>query len=136
MNIHHKIKIVIAFAAIAALSGCASNIQPVGYLGPNKLRVFVIKNNDFLSSSRMLVILDKKGNVSAYSGNTVNGAGFVAMQAAETVVSAGALVVGAQAIEHGLENTKIKGIPNSVRVKTDNVFRSDNKVKVNAQYGD
>ncbi len=110
---------VAALACAATLTGCSSNIEPVGELGPRKLKVFAIKNNDFFSASRMLVILDKKGNVSAYSGGTVAGGGTIGMQAVDTVVSAGAIVVGAQAIQHGLQNTTIKGIPHSLKVKTD-----------------
>lgn len=113
----NKIKNIAACLTITALTGCASNIQPVGELGPNKLRVFVIKNNDFLSSSRMLVVLDKKGNVSAYSGNTVSGAGSEVLQTAGTIISAGAVVVGAKAIQSGLQHTQVNGIPNSLTIK-------------------
>jgi hypothetical protein len=108
------IKKFIALLALASLAGCSKTIQPVGVLGPNSLRVFVIKDNDFLSASRMLVILDKKGNVSAFSGGTVAGTGPAVLQTLDTVVSAGAVVVGAQAIQHGLENAKVSGIPHSV----------------------
>src|SRR3990167_10746869 len=89
----HKIKYIAACLSVVVLTGCANNIQPVGMLGPNRLKVYVIKNNDFLSASRMLVILDKKGNVSAYSGNTVSGAGAVSLQAAESALNAGAIVI-------------------------------------------
>jgi hypothetical protein len=109
---------LIACLALAALASCTKSIQPVGNLGPNSLRVFVIKDNDFLSASRMLVILDKKGNVSAYSGGTVSGTGSVALQTMDTVVSAGGVIVGAKAIEHGLENTRIRGIPSNIKVNS------------------
>lgn len=112
---------------IAAITSCAANsVQPVGSLGPNHLPVYVIKNNDFLSSSRMLVVLDQKGNVSAYTGTTVPGAGAVTMQAAESAVSAGAVIVGSQAIANGLQNTRIRGIPETVRLKHD--MRTSHKV--------
>ena len=113
----NQIKTILACLTAALLIGCVSTVQPVGELGPNHLKVFVIKNSDFLSASRMLVILDKKGNVSAYTGGTVSGAGTIGLQAAESVASAGAIVLGAQAIEHGLENASIKGIPRSLNVK-------------------
>src|SRR3990167_4979324 len=113
----HKIKYIAACLSVVVLTGCANNIQPVGMLGPNRLKVYVIKNNDFLSSSRMLVVLDKKGNVSAYSGNTVSGAGSEALQTAGTIVSAGAVVVGARSIQSGLQHTQVSGIPNSLHIK-------------------
>ncbi len=112
----HKLKSLLTATMAASLAACASNIEPVGMLGPNKLKVFVIKNNDFLSASRMLVILDKNGNVSAYSGGTVAGAGAAGLQSLDTVASAAAVVVGANAIQHGLQNTKVTGIPNHVSV--------------------
>ena len=113
----NKIKNIAACLSILTLTSCANNIQPVGVLGPNRLKVYVIKNNDFLSSSRMLVVLDKRGNVSAYSGNTVSGAGSEALQTAGTIVSAGAVVVGARAIQSGLQHTQVSGIPNSLHIK-------------------
>lgn len=110
-------KILLCFL-IVLITSCTKNIEPVGQLGPNKLRVFVIKDSDFLSASRMLVILDKRGNVTAYSGGTVSGAGSVAVQSMDAIASAGATVLGAQAIEHGLENARIRGIPKSVTVNS------------------
>ena len=122
-----KIKHILVGVSLLALTSCVTNnIQPVGMLGPNRLKVYVIKNNDFLSASRMLVILDKKGNVSAYSGNTVSGAGAVSLQAAESALNAGAIVIGAKAIQHGLENASVKGIPSTVKVQ------SDHNININA----
>lgn len=105
------------------LISCATRvIEPVGTLGPKKLPVFVVKDNDFISGSRMLVVLNDKGDVTAYSGGTVQGTGSIAAQVADTAISATAMIVGAKAIEHGLENSKIniKGIPRSVDINTDN----------------
>lgn len=107
---------------VLLLNGCTKVIEPVGTLGPKKLRVYAIKDNDFLSGSRMLVILDKDGNVSAFSGGTVQGAGALSLQAADTAISATAVVVGAKAIQKGLENSqiKVKGIPDTISVVSDN----------------
>ena len=66
----------------------------------------------------MLVILDKKGNVSAYTGGTASGWGTVALQTGGTVATAGAIAYGAKAIQNGLQNTQVqaKGIPNNFNV--------------------
>jgi len=120
---------ILACACAVAVTGCSSKIEPVGQLGPNKLQVYAIKNNDFFSASKMLVVLDKKGNVSAYTGGTVAGGGAIGMQAVDTVVSAGAIVVGAQAIQHGLENASIKGIPHSLNVKTNSSIDISGSIK-------
>lgn len=121
-----KLRNIFACACITAVTACSSNIEPVGQLGPNKLQVYAIKNNDFFSASRMLVVLDKKGNVSAYTGGTVTGGGTVGLQAADTLVSAGAVVVGARAIQHGLENASVKS---SVNVKTNNSIDVTGSIK-------
>tara|TARA_R110000868_G_scaffold272378_1_gene531652 strand:+ start:787 stop:1167 length:381 start_codon:yes stop_codon:yes gene_type:complete len=99
------------------LIGCSS-ITPIGAIGPNKLGVYSIKESGFLSESKMLVILDKKGNVAAYSGGTVSGVGTVGLQTAGTLATAGAVVVGAKSIQHGLENAKVSGVPSNFDVKT------------------
>ena len=98
------------------LSACAS-IVPVGYLGPKQLPVYSISHNDFLSADRMLVVLDKYGNVKAYSGGTVAGPGAVGLQTAGTLATAGAIVYGAKSIENGARNIKVRGIPSNVSLK-------------------
>lgn len=72
-----------------------------------------------LSASRMLMVLDKKGNVVAYSGGSVPGGASVGLQAASTVLSAGSVYYGAKAISHGLENmhANVKSIPSNVNLK-------------------
>lgn len=132
----NKVNNILLMMIIAAcLSSCASNsIQPVGELGPAKLRVFMIKNNDFLSASRMLVVTDKKGKVLAYSGNTVAGTGPLAVSAADTVVTAGAMIAGAKAIQSGLQNTQVKGVPNTFSIKGiphKVTVNTDSKVSIN-----
>lgn len=104
------------------LASCTRVIEPVGALGPKKLPVYVVKDNDFLSGSRMLVVLNEKGDVIAFSGGTVQGTGAMSVQVANAVISSGAVIAGAKAIEHGLENgtLNVKGIPNSININTDN----------------
>jgi hypothetical protein len=104
---------VISLALFQA--GCAS-VEQVGEIGPKKLKVYSVAHNDFLSASRMLVILDDKGNLSASSGGTVAGGGALGLQTAASVAGAGAVLYGAKAIQHGLENAKIKGIPSDFSI--------------------
>lgn len=117
LMIHNSKKIMAIIASMMLVGGCSS-IQPVGTLGPKKLNVYVISHNDFLSASRMMVVLDKKGNVSAYSGNVISGAGAVALEAAGSFATAGAIVYGANAIQRGVQNSsvKVRGIPKQVRI--------------------
>lgn len=102
------------------LAGCANSIVPVGTLGAKKLGVYAISHNDFLSSSRMLVVLDEKGNVAAYTGGTVSGSGTVGLQTAGSLAGAGAIMYGAKAIKNGLQNanltTHVNGIPTNATV--------------------
>src|SRR5580704_12670053 len=109
--------ILCIFSVISLCSGCAS-VNQVGEIGPKKLKVYAISHNDFLSASRMLVILDDNGNLGASSGGTVAGGGTVGLQAVTSMMSAGAVLYGAKAIQHGLENAKIKGIPSDYNIKT------------------
>jgi hypothetical protein len=105
----------ITLLALAALSltGCAT-IEEMGQIGPNK--VYSVSNSSFLSSSQMIVVLNKKGDVSAYTGGTVEGPGAVGLQTAGTVLTAGAIGYAGRAIENGLESTTIKGIPSSFKL--------------------
>ena len=102
---------------IAVLSGCSS-ITPVVEIGPKKLAVYTVSQNDFLTANRMLVILDKKGNVVAYTGGSVAGIGSLGVQLAGPLATAGAVLAGSKAIQHGLENAavNVKGIPSTVNV--------------------
>lgn len=111
------------------VSGCSS-VKPIGNIGPQKLPVYIISHNDFLSASRMVVILDKKGNISAYNGNVVSGAGTVALEATGALATAGAIAYGAKAIQKGLQKT----IPEKITVDTNSKIAFDltanlNKVK-------
>lgn len=105
----------------ASLPACASSIQSLGNIGPKKLGVYVVAHNDFLTASRMVVILDKKGNVAAYTGGTASGFGAVAMQTTGELATAGAIVYGARAVQQGVQhsNVKVSGVPKSVNLKAD-----------------
>jgi hypothetical protein len=111
-----RIKKILAIAILSTLSGCSSSIKHVGNLGPQKHEVYQITHDDFLSTTRMLIILDKKGNVLASTGGTVAGGGTVGLQTAGTLATTTALVYGANAIEHGLQHATatVKGIPPSI----------------------
>lgn len=114
----NNIHAILLLPLLGLLVSCASTIEPVGNIGPKKLGVYEISHSDFLSASRILVILDEKGNVAAYSGGTVSGLGSVGMQTAGTLAMAGSMIVGANAIEKGLTNmhTNVGGIPSHVNV--------------------
>jgi hypothetical protein len=116
--------ILIKIRAIAVLFGAVmlaacSSIQSVGRLGPKQLPVYAINQNDFLSSNHMLVVLDQHGDVKAYSGGTVSGAGTVAAEVAGTMATAGAIAYGARALESGMKNATVKGIPHAFHANLD-----------------
>lgn len=102
-------------AIMLSISGCTS-IDEVGSLGPQHLKVYSVAKNDMLSASRMLVILDKKGNVAAYTGGTVAGAGTVSVEAGAQILTAGAIYYGARSMQHGLTNANVKGVPSNLNV--------------------
>lgn len=125
----HKILIKTAVIAqltiaIITLSGCGASIEEMGQIGPNK--VYSVTKSNFLSSSQMLVVLNKKGDVSAYTGGTVSGAGTVGLQTAGTVVTAGAIGYAGRSIENGLESTTIKGIPSQFKLDTSHSITINN----------
>ena len=108
--------VIICFAI--QLTACAT-IQPIGKMGPKKLPVYSIAQTDFFSANRMLVILDKKGNVVAASGGTVAGPGSLGLETAGTVATAGAIYYGARAIQSGIShaNVKVNNVPSTITVK-------------------
>jgi len=117
-------KIASLLSAVLFLSACDS-ITQVGEMGPKKLKVYSVTHNGFLSASNMLVILDDRGDLKASAGGVVSGAGTVGLQTASSAVAAGAIVYGAKAIEHGLENASVKGIPSNINVNTTSKFSVD-----------
>jgi hypothetical protein len=100
-------RVIFTLILVSFISSCSSSVQNIGNIGPNNLKVYSIKDSDFLSANRMLVILDKSGNVAAFSGGTVTGLGAVSMQAAGSAAIAGATIIGANALKHGLENAHL-----------------------------
>jgi len=103
------------FSLVLFLTGCAS-VEKVGEIGPKKLKVYSISHNGFLTASNMIVVLDEKGNVGTSTGGTVAGAGTVGLQTATSIVSSGAIFYGAKALQHGIENAKISGIPSNYNI--------------------
>lgn len=110
-------RLLILLPILGLLTSCSS-IRPIGSVGPKHLQVYSIKDGDFLSENSMLIVLNNKGDVAAYTGGTVTGVGTLGLQTAGTLVSAGAVVVGAKSIQHGLQNTNVNGIPKSFDVNT------------------
>jgi hypothetical protein len=111
------IKLISLFASVFIITSCAS-IKPVGNLGPKKLNVYAISHSDFLSASRMIVVLNDKGDVVAFSGSTVSGAGTVGLQTGAALATAGAIAYGAKSISNSIQNANVnvKGIPSRVDV--------------------
>lgn len=70
------------------LAGCGTSMSAVSVVEKN--RVYVIRHGDFLSSSRMILVVDENGKVVASSGGTVQGGGAFATQTAIGIVTAGA----------------------------------------------
>ena len=91
-------------------------VSAVGVVEKN--RVYVIKHGDFLSSSRMILVVDENGKVVASSGGTVQGGGAFTTQTAIGIVSAGATVYGFHALSQAIQGASVtvKGIPSDVGV--------------------
>jgi hypothetical protein len=112
---------IISLILISCIAGCTS-IKTIGNLdeGSKTLKVYAITHDDFISSSRMLVITDAKGKIAAYSGGTVAGLGAVGLQAGATLATAGAIYYGAKAmqqgVQHGTANVNVKGIPTNANL--------------------
>jgi len=108
---------LIIFALSFMLAGCGASMSAVGVVEKN--RVYVIKHGDFLSSSRMILVVDENGKVVASSGGTVQGGGAFTTQAAIGIVSAGATVYGFQALSQAIQGASatVKGIPSDVGVR-------------------
>lgn len=106
-----------AFVIFLVLYGCAS-VKPMGQLGPKKLNVYAVSHNDFLSASRMLVVLNEEGDVVAYSGGTVSGGGTVGLETGAALATAGAIAYGAKSIANSVQNPNvtIKGVPSKIDV--------------------
>lgn len=123
LSMNLKPKIAFLFLT-SLLLGCSSSVKPIGQIGPKKLGVYEISHEDFLSGNRMLVVLDEHGNIAAYSGGTVTGAGVVGLQSITGLASAGAIYYGAKAIQNGMKNSNVtmKGIPNKVDVNTNSTI--------------
>ena len=103
-NTKNTVYIALISIGMASLVGC-STIESIGNLGPNNLKVYSVSSSNFLNSSQMIVVLDKKGDVSAYAGGTSAGYGAVGLQTAASATTVGAVVYGANAIKNGLHTT-------------------------------
>ena len=101
---------IASFACILALgSGCTS-ISQIGTLGPKELQIWKISDDDWLASSRMLVVTDAEGNLLAASGGTTAGiipTGVNAVQAAAT--TAAGVLIGRGLTELGKSTLGVKG---------------------------
>ena len=77
---------------LALVAGCTS-IQQIGVLGPKKLPIWKISQDDWLASSRMLVVTDQEGNLLAATGGTTAGIVPVGVGAAQAAATAAAGVL-------------------------------------------
>ena len=99
------------------LVGCTS-ITQIGTIGPKELPVWKIGSDDFLTASRMLVILDEDGRVVAFVGGTAQGGGTLAIQAGTQLVVAGAVIYGTRVIADVLrDGVGLRGIPSTIRLQ-------------------
>jgi hypothetical protein len=107
---------ILTLISLFLLASCSS-VNSIGEVGPKKLKVYSIAQNDFLAASRMLVIVDERGKVVAYTGGTVSGGGTVGLETAGTLTTAGAIAYGAKTVSHGMQkaarnaNLNVNGIP-------------------------
>lgn len=108
--------LLIGLSLILALAGCGTSMTALGNIEQN--RVYVIKHGDFLSASRMLLVLDAQGRVVASSGGTVQGGGAFATQTVVNAAGAAATVYGFHALSQAIQNASltVKGIPDNVGV--------------------
>lgn len=102
---------------IATLTGCNS-IKQIGQIGPKSLPVIKVSSNDFLTASRMLIVLDERGNIVAYVGGTTAGAGTVTLGVAGQAATAASVVYAGRELAQAIRNASIavKGIPDTVKV--------------------
>ena len=95
---------------LALLVGCTS-ISQIGTLGPKQHQVWKIRNDDWLTSSRMLLVTDAEGNLLASTGGTTAGIVPIGVSAAQVgaTVAAG-ILIGRGLTELGQSTIKIKGV--------------------------
>ena len=99
------------------LIGCTS-ITQIGTIGPKELPVWKIGSDDFLTASRMLVILGEDGQVVAFVGGTAQGGGALAVQTGTGLVMAGAVIYGTRVIADVLrDGITLRGIPSTVHLQ-------------------
>ena len=79
-------------ALVPLLAGCTS-VKQIGVLGPKELPIWKVSQDDWLASSRMLIILDKEGNLLAATGGTTAGVVPVGVGAAQAAATAAAGVL-------------------------------------------
>ena len=102
---------------VMMLTGCTS-ITQIGTIGPKELPVWKIGSDDFLTASRMLVILGEDGQVVAFVGGTAQGGGTLAIQAGTQLIVAGAVIYGTRVIADVLrDGVALRGIPSTIRLQ-------------------
>ena len=107
----------LALVLAMMLAGCTS-ITQIGTIGPKELPVWKIGSDDFLTASRMLVILGEDGQVVAFVGGTTQGGGAVAVQAGTQLIVAGAMIYGTRVIADVLrDGVALRGIPSTIRLQ-------------------
>ena len=109
--------ITLVVILILFMAGCTS-ITQIGTIGPKDLPVWKVADNDFLTASRMLVILGEDGQVVAFVGGTAQGGGTLAIQAGTQLVVAGAVIYGTRVIADVLrDGVGLRGIPSTIRLQ-------------------
>lgn len=64
----------------------------------------------------MIIVMNKKGDVTAYSGGTTAGMGTVGLQTGASLLTAGAIAYAGRELEHGVQTIKINGVPSNINV--------------------
>ena len=109
--------LALVLLALLLTVGCTS-ITQIGTIGPKDLPVWKVADNDFLTASRMLVILGEDGQVVAFVGGTAQGGGALGVQTGTGLVMAGAVIYGTRVIADVLrDGITLRGIPSTVHLQ-------------------
>lgn len=95
------------------LSGCAS-ISQIGTVGT--LRVFSIKETDFFSANRLLLVIDENGRAVAAAGGTVAGPGPIAAGLVGSAIVGGGVAYAGHAVGAGLKELDSLKVSGSVHL--------------------
>ena len=100
-------------AGVLLLTGCSS-VNVIGKVGPANLDVYMIKHDDFMTSNRMMLVIDKDGKVIASTGGTSIGPGALGVSAAAEVAVGAGVAYGAKVLADGIKNAHM-GVDGTVK---------------------